>query len=92
MQKRISFKEIMQTFIFVLPYVFVEFTNTFLITIDKSISNSIGKIAIIVFSSFITLDWAINTIQTCIGNAHTIILARDKKIQNKLIILLCLCK
>lgn len=79
MNKKITFKEIMKTFIFVLPYIFVEFTNTLLVTIDKSISNSIGKTAIIVFSSFITLNWAINTIQSCIGNAHTIVLARDKE-------------
>jgi len=81
--KKVTFKEIMKTFIFVLPYIFVEFTNTLLETIDKSISNSIGKTAIIVFSSFITLNWAINTIQSCVGDAHTIVLARDKKIQNK---------
>lgn len=79
MNTKIPFKEILKTFIFVLPYIFVEFTNTLLVTIDKSISNSIGKTAIIVFSSFITLNWAINTIQTCIGNAHTIVLAREKK-------------
>ena len=79
MNTKIPFKEILKTFIFVLPYIFVEFTNTLLVTIDKSISNSIGKTAIIVFSSFITLNWAINTIQTCIGNAHTIVLARDKE-------------
>lgn len=79
MNKKVTFKEIMKTFIFVLPYILVEFTNTLLVTIDKSISNSIGKTAIIVFSSFITLNWAINTIQSCIGNAHTIVLASDKE-------------
>ena len=68
MNTKIPFKQILKTFIFVLPYIFVEFTNTLLVTIDKSISNSIGKTAIIVFSSFITLNWAINTIQTCNGN------------------------
>ena len=52
MNKKIIFKEVLRTFIFVLPYIFVEFTNTLLVTIDKSISNSIGKTAIIVFSSF----------------------------------------
>jgi len=78
MNKKIRFKEILKTFIFVLPYIFVEFTNTLLVTIDKSISNSIGKTAIIVFSSFFTLNWAINTIQVCVSNAHTIVLARDK--------------
>lgn len=72
-------KNIFSTFLFVLPYILVEFTNILLVTIDKSMSNSIGKIAIIVFSSFITLNWAINTIQTCISNAHTIVLARDKE-------------
>ena len=30
------------------------------------------------FSSFVTLNWAINTIQACIGNAHAIVLSRDK--------------
>lgn len=79
MKKKITFKEIIKTFIFVLPYIFVEFTNTLLVTIDKSISNSIGKTAIIVFSSFFTLNWAINTIQACVSSAHTICLARDKQ-------------
>jgi len=72
-------KNIFNTFLFVLPYILVEFTNTLLVTIDKSMSNSIGKTAIIVFSSFITLNWAINTIQACISNAHAIVLARDKE-------------
>lgn len=79
MKQKIPTKVIMKTFLFVLPYVLVEFTNTLLVTIDKSMSNSIGKTAIIVFSSFITLNWAINTIQTCIGTAHTIVLVRDRK-------------
>lgn len=79
MNKKIIFKDILKTFIFVLPYIFVEFTNTLLVTIDKSISNSIGTTAIIVFSSFITLNWAINTIQSCVGNAHIIVLVRDKE-------------
>ena len=72
-------KNIKKTFLFVLPYILVEFTNTLLVTIDKSMSNSVGKTAIIVFSSFITLNWAINTIQTCTSNAHAIVLARDKE-------------
>lgn len=79
MEHKIPIKVIMQTFLFVLPYILVEFTNTLLVTIDKSMSNSIGKTAIIVFSSFITLNWAINTIQTCIGTSHTIVLVRDRK-------------
>ena len=77
--KQIINKNIFNTFLFVLPYILVEFTNTLLVIIDKSMSNSIGKTAIIVFSSFVTLNWAINTIQTCISNAHTIVLARDKE-------------
>lgn len=77
-------KNIFKTFLFVLPYILVEFTNTFLVTIDKSMSNSIGKTAIIVFSSFITLNWAINTIQACISNAHVIVLARDKENYKKI--------
>lgn len=79
MKQKIPIKVIMKTFLFVLPYILVEFTNTLLVTIDKSISNSIGKTAIIVFSSFITLNWAINTIQSCIGTSHTIVLVRDRK-------------
>ena len=31
------------------------------------------------FSSFATLNWAINTIQACLSNAHTIVLVRDRK-------------
>ena len=77
--KQIINKNIFNIFLFVLPYILVEFTNTLLVIIDKSMSNSIGKTAIIVFSSFVTLNWAINTIQTCISNAHTIVLARDKE-------------
>ena len=77
-------KDIFKTFLFVLPYILVEFTNTLLVTIDKSMSNSIGKTAIIVFSSFFTLNWAINTIQSCISNAHAIVLARDKKNYKKI--------
>lgn len=72
-------KSIFNTFLFALPYILVEFTNTLLVIIDKSMSNSIGKTAIIVFSSFVTLNWAINTIQACISNAHAIVLARDKE-------------
>lgn len=77
-------KNIFKTFLFVLPYILVEFTNTLLVTIDKSMSNSIGKTAIIVFSSFMTLNWAINTIQVCISNAHVIVLARDKENSKKI--------
>ena len=77
MKQRLN-KNIFNTFLFALPYILVEFTNTLLVIIDKSMSNSIGKTAIIVFSSFVTLNWAINTIQACISNAHAIVLARDK--------------
>lgn len=51
----------MKSLLFVLPYIIVEFTNVFLILVDKSILNSTGKTALVVFSSFITLNWAINT-------------------------------
>ena len=78
-KKKYPKKEILKALIFVLPYIVVEFTNTVLIIIDRSISNSIGKTAIIVFSSFITLNWAINTIQGCIASAHRIVLVRDKE-------------
>lgn len=54
-------KCVMKSLLFVLPYIIVEFTNVFLILVDKSISNSIGKTALVVFSPFITLNWAINT-------------------------------
>lgn len=67
--KKIFDKKLLKTFLFVLPYILVEFTNTLLVTIDKSMSNSIGTTAIIVFSSFVTLNWAINTIQTCVSSA-----------------------
>lgn len=77
--KKIFDKKLLKTFLFVLPYILVEFTNTLLVTIDKSMSNSIGTTAIIVFSSFITLNWAINTIQTCVSSAHMIVLARANK-------------
>lgn len=72
-------KEIFKTLLFILPYILVEFTNTILLVIDKSISNSIGKTALVVFSSFITLNWAINTLQYCIGLSHSIVLVRNKK-------------
>lgn len=72
-------KEILKILAFVLPYIVVEFTNTLLVIIDKSISNSIGKTAIIVFSSFVTLNWTINTIQTCMSKAHSIVSVRDRK-------------
>lgn len=79
MNEKYKKREVFQALIFVLPYIIVEFTNTILVVIDKSLSNSIGKTAIIVFSSFITLNWAINTIQGCISQAHSIVLVRDKK-------------
>ena len=47
--KKIFDKKLLKTFLFVLPYILVEFTNTLLVTIDKSMSNSIGTTAIIVF-------------------------------------------
>lgn len=72
-------KEIFKALLFVLPYIAVEFTNTILVIIDKSISNSIGKTSLVVFSSFITLNWAINTLQYCIGLSHSIVLVRNKK-------------
>ena len=56
-------KRVTKSLLFILPYVITEFTNTFLVLIDKSISNSIGQTALVVFSSFITLNWAINTLQ-----------------------------
>lgn len=79
MKSKIRQKEIFKTLLFVLPYIAVEFTNTILVIIDKSLSNSIGKTAIIVFSSFVTLNWAINTIQACISQAHSIVLVRDRE-------------
>lgn len=81
-QSKIPLKVIMKTFLFILPYIIVELTNTILLIIDKSMSNSIGKTAVIVFSSFMTLNWAINTIQVCVGTAHGIVLVRDKKNAN----------
>lgn len=39
----------MKSLLFVLPYIIVEFTNVFLISIDKSILNSIGKTALVFF-------------------------------------------
>lgn len=71
-------KRVMKSLLFVLPYIIVEFTNVFLVLIDKSISNSIGKTALVVFSSFITLNWAINTLQACISSSHSIVLVRNK--------------
>ena len=44
--KKIFDKKLLKTFLFVLPYILVEFTNTLLVTIDKSMSNSIGTTAI----------------------------------------------
>lgn len=71
-------KRVMKSLLFVLPYIIVEFTNVFLILVDKSISNSIGKTALVVFSSFITLNWAINTLQACMASSHNIVLVRNK--------------
>lgn len=71
-------ERVMKSLLFVLPYIIVEFTNVFLILVDKSISNSIGKTALVVFSSFITLNWAINTLQACMASSHNIVLVRNK--------------
>lgn len=79
MKQKISNKSVMPVLLFVLPYIIVEFTNIVLITIDRSLSNSIGTTAIIVFASLISLDAAINTIQECISQSHSIILSRDRK-------------
>lgn len=73
MNNKISNKSIMLVLLFVLPYIIVEFTNIILITIDRSLSISIGKTAIIVFASLISLDSAINTIQECISQSHSIV-------------------
>lgn len=73
MNNKISNKSIMSVLLFVLPYIIVEFTNIILITIDRSLSISIGKTAIIVFASLISLDSAINTIQECISQSHSIV-------------------
>lgn len=75
-------KRVLKSLLFVLPYIIIEFTNTFLVLIDKSISNSIGQTALVVFSSFLTLNWAINTLQVCISSSHIMILVRNK-IDNK---------
>lgn len=79
MYSKIKNKEILKVLLFILPYIVVEFTNIILITIDKSLSNSIGPTAIIVFGAFISLDSAINVIQECISQSHNIVLARDTK-------------
>ena len=78
MKEKINSKEIIKVLLFVLPYIVVEFTNIILITIDKSLANAIGPIAIIVFGAFVSLDSAINVIQECISQSHNIVLARDK--------------
>lgn len=85
MKQKISNKSVMSVLLFVLPYIIVEFTNIILITIDRSLSNSIGTTAIIVFASLISLDSAINTIQECISQSHSIVLSRDRK---KIIVLI----
>lgn len=84
MKQKISNKSVMSVLLFVLPYIIVEFTNIVLITIDRSLSNSIGTTAIIVFASLISLDAAINTIQECISQSHSIILSRDRKNNNSI--------
>lgn len=84
MLSKIKNKQIISVLLFVLPYILVEFTNIILVIIDRSLSNSIGKIAIIVFASLISLESAINTIQECISQSHSIVLARDKKNSNSI--------
>ena len=49
--KKIFDKKLLKTFLFVLPYILVEFTNTLLVTIDKSMSNSINTIQTCVSSA-----------------------------------------
>lgn len=84
MKSKINNNQILSVLLFVLPYILVEFTNIILITIDRALSNSIGKIAIIVFASLISLDSAINTIQECISQSHSIVLARNRKNSNNI--------
>lgn len=84
MKQKISNKSVMSVLLFVLPYIIVEFTNIILITIDRSLSNSIGTTAIVVFASLISLDSAINTIQECISQSHSIVLSRDRKNNNSI--------
>lgn len=83
MKQKVSNKSL-SVLLFVLPYILVEFTNIILITIDRSLSNSIGKTAIIVFASLMSLDSAINTIQECISQSHSIVLSRDRKNNNSI--------
>lgn len=68
-----------KTLIFALPYTLTALANIFFITIDQSISNSIGATALIVFSSFTTFNWGADTFGYGIANAHNIMLARNKK-------------
>lgn len=84
MKQKISNNSVMSVLLFVLPYIIVEFTNIILITIDRSLSNSIGTTAIVVFASLISLDSAINTIQECISQSHSIVLSRDRKNNNSI--------
>ena len=84
MKQKISNKSVMSVLLFVLPYIIVEFTNIILITIDRSLSNSIGTTAIVVFASLISLDSAINTIQECISQSHSIVLSRGRKNNNNI--------
>ena len=79
MQNKIKNRQIIKVLFFVLPYILVEFTNVVLVTIDKSLSNSIGKTAIIVFATFLSLETAINIVQECISQSHSIVLARNKE-------------
>ena len=82
MKQKVKNKQVFSVLLFVLPYILVEFTNIILVTIDRSLSNSTRKIAIIVFASFLSLDSAINIIQGCISQSHNIVLARDRKNNN----------
>ena len=84
MKSKVKNRQVTDVLLFVLPYIFVEFTNIILITIDRSLPNSIGKVAIIVFTSFLSLDSAINIIQECISQSHSIVLARDRKSSNSI--------
>lgn len=84
MKQKVKNKQVFSVLLFVLPYILVEFTNIILVTIDRSLSNSIGKIAIIVFASFLSLDSSINIIQGCISQSHNIVLARDRKNNNSI--------
>lgn len=79
MRLETKYKSALSALLFTVPYIIVELTNLILLTIDKSLSNSIGVTAIIVFASIMSLDSAINIIQECISQSHSIVLSRDKK-------------